>query len=226
MLTLARGCGSGWAARCALVVPMAACLASTAPAAPTANEILRRALDLSAEVNDYTAQVQVRSNFAGAPDEMPSFTVYFKRPDKVSIKSKSLVIVPKEALTFGNLSKRIEQGAEIILVGTKTVNGVPLYTLKIKPKQGGGEERVLVTIDGGRWTVHRMEVVEGQQTHLTFDWQHTLVGGRYWMPSVITCRAPNVPRADGGKGAEATVTFTGYQVNTGLSDSLFDSSRG
>jgi outer membrane lipoprotein-sorting protein len=195
-------------------------------AAPTANGILRRALDLSAEVNDYTAQVQVRSNFQGAPDEMPTFTVYFKRPDKVSIKSRSLVIVPRDAFTFGNLSKRIEEDAEIILVGTKTVNGVPLYTLKIRPKEQGEEGRVLVTIDGGRWTIQRMEVVEGQQTHLTLDWQHTLVGGRYWMPSVITCRAPNVPRADGGKGAEATITFAGYRVNTGLSDALFQSSGG
>ncbi|MBM3471816.1 MAG: hypothetical protein FJX75_00920 [Armatimonadetes bacterium] len=226
MLTNTPRRGPGRAAWCALAALGAACLAGAAWAAPTANEVLRRALDLSAEVNDYTAQVQVRSSFAGAPDEIPTFTVYFKRPDKVSIKSKSLVIVPRDAFTFGNLSKRIEEDAEIILVGTKTVNGVPLYTLKIKPKEQDEQGRVLVTIDGGRWTIQRMEVVEGQQTHLTLDWQHTLVGGRYWMPSIITCRAPNVPRADGGKGAEATITLTGYRVNTGLSDALFQSSGG
>jgi outer membrane lipoprotein-sorting protein len=212
--------------RMALVVAGALLVASAAWATPTAQEILRRALDLSAEVQDYTAQVQLTTNFAGAPEEVPPFTVYFKRPDKVSIKSKSLVIVPRDALTFGNLSKRIEQGADILLVGTKTVNGVPSYTLKIKPKREGGEERLLVVVDGQRWTVSRMEVAEGGHVHATFEWQHTLVQGRYWMQSVITCKVPEAPNASGGKGAEATVTFSGYKVNTGLSDSFFQSSGG
>jgi outer membrane lipoprotein-sorting protein len=211
------------APRLALVVLVALLAASVACAAPTAQEILRRALDLSAEVQDYTAQVQVRSNLAGGSEEVPPFTVYFKRPDKVSIKSRSLVIVPRDALTFGNLSKRIEQGADILLVGAKTVNGVPLYTLKIIPKRETGEERLLVVVDGQRWTVSRVEVVEGQRVHATFDWQHTLVQGRYWMPSVITCKVPEASSVGGGKGAEATVTFTGYKVNSGLSDSLFQS---
>ena len=226
MLTGAHVRGAGWPAGGVPLVLAAVCAATAAVAAPTANEILRRALDLSAGVQDYTAQVHVRTNFMGSPNEIPSFTVYFKRPDKVSIKSRSLVIVPRDAFTFGNLSRRIEEGAEISLVGTKTVNGVLQYTLKIKPKDPAEQGRVLVTIDGTRWTMQRTEVVEGQQTHLTLDWQHTLVSGRYWMPSVITCRAPTAHRTDGGKGAEATITFSGYQVNTGLSDSLFKATDG
>jgi len=207
------------------VVLAALLLTQAASAAPSAPEILRRALDLSAEIQDYTAQVQMTTNFAGAPEEVPPFTVYFKRPDKVSIKSRSLVVVPKDALMFGNLSKRIEAGADILLAGTKTVDGVPFYTLKIKPKEDG-DERILVTIDGARWTVGRIEVVEGQRTHATFDWQYALIAGRYWMPTLIRCSVPEAPRADGGKGAEVTVTFSGYKVNSGLSDTLFEESGG
>jgi len=195
--------------------------ATAACAAPTANEILRRALDLSAEVNDYTAQVQVRGSFAGAPEEVPPFTVYFKRPDKVSIRSRSLVVVPRDALTFGNLARRIEEGAEIYLLGTKVVNGVTLYTLKLKPK-AGGEERLLVTIDGRRWTVERMEIVQGERVRAVLNWQHVLIGGRYWMPSVITCQVPGV---EGRPGGELTVSFSGYKVNTGLSDALFEATE-
>ncbi len=206
-----------------LVVPLVglALVGAGASAAPTGTEILRRALDLSAEVNDYTAQVQVSSDIPGAADDVPPFTVYFKRPDKVRIKSRSLVIVPRDALTFGNLSRRVEAGADVVLVGTKTVNGIPSYTLKLKPKEEAGEERVLITIEGRRFTVERMEIVRGANVHAVLDWQHTLVGGRYWMPSVITCTVPRAPGAHGGGGGTVTVSFTGYRVNTGLSDAVF-----
>ena len=212
-------------ARSAMVAGLLGLAAAAASAAPTASEILRRALDLSAEVQDYTAQVQVTSNIGGAPEEVPPFTVYFKRPDKVSIRSRSLVIVPRDALTFGNLSKRIEAGADISLVGTKPVNGVPLYTLKLTPKEAGDEERVLVTIDGRRFTVERMEVVRGQTTHATLDWEHALVAGRYWMPSVITCTLPKASGLGGKAGGKVTVAFSGYRVNTGLSDALFEGAQ-
>jgi len=208
-----------------LVALGALALSATVWSAPTPNEILRRAIDLSAEVKDYAAQVQVQTSIGGAPEEIPPFTVYFKRPDKVRIKSKSLVIVPRDALTFGNLSKRIEEGAEVSLIGTKTVNGVVHYTLKVRPKGDGAEERLLVTIDGQRFTVQHMEVVTGQTVQATFDWRHTLIAGRYWMPSVITCVVPKAPGANGGKGGTVTVTFNGYQVNAGLSDALFEGTQ-
>jgi len=198
--------------------------AGAAPAAPSGNQILRRALDLSSEVQDYTAQVQVVTDLGGAPEEIPPFTVYFKRPDKVSIKSRSLVIVPRDALTFGNLSRRIEAGADISLIGTKTVNGGPVHTLKVKPKEAA-EERLLVTVDGRRFTVERMEVVRGQTTHATFAWQHALIDGRYWMPSVITCTVPKAPGRGGEPGGRLTVTLSGYRVNTGLADALFQNAQ-
>jgi len=191
--------------------------------APTAQDILRRALDLSAEINDYTAQVQVTSNLGGAESRVPPFTVYFKRPDKVSVKSKSFVVVPRDALMFGNLSKRIEQGAQVMLAGTKTVNGVSHYTLKLMPKDASDPGRVLVTVEGAHWTIRRVEIVEGAKAHATSDWQYALVSGRYWMPAAISCTVPGMAGKAGAQGGELTVTFSGYKVNTGLSDALFQS---
>jgi outer membrane lipoprotein-sorting protein len=190
-------------------------------ATPTANEILRRALDLSSGVQDYTADVKLTHDLDGASEQSTTITVYFKRPDKVSVKSRSFVVVPRDALTFGNLSKRVEAGADVSLVGTKTVNGVPIYTLKIKPKEAGAQERVLVTVDGRRFTVEQMEVVQGQTPVATLVWQHALVEGRYWMPASIVCTLPRVAGVGTQPGGRATLTFRNYRVNTGLSDSLF-----
>jgi len=207
-------------------------LAERTPAAgggPDASQILRRALDLHEGVRDYTASVRVEADAKGAPSEVPAFKVFFKRPDKVRIKSRSLVIVPRDMLMFGNLSKVIEEGADVLLLGTKTVGGTPMHTLKLVPKgpkAEGAPIRILITVDGGRWTVSHSRIVDGSKERATFEWSYVLVDSTYWMPSTIRMTVPDAPRRDGGLGAEMVVTFSEYQVNVGLSDSLFEESGG
>jgi outer membrane lipoprotein-sorting protein len=197
--------------------------ASEASGALTGPDILRRALDLSAEVQDYTAQVQMTSNLPDVQSQFAPFTVYFKRPDKVSVKSRGLVIVPRDALTFGNLAQRIEQGTQILLVGTKTVGGVPYYSLKLIPKESRDPSRVLVTIEGRHWTISQMQVVEGAKTRAAFTWEYALVDGRFRMPAKIRCHIPGLPMQGANQPGEVTVSFSGYKVNSGLGDELFKS---
>ncbi len=216
---------------------------STATTPPSAGAILRRALDLSQEVNDYTAAVHLSADIEGAPEAMPDFKVYFKRPDKVHIESRSIVIVRKDMLTFGNLAKRVEEGAQVILLGTKNVGGTPMYVVKLIPKvpenpspppegyhhhhgmtppaQPSGPPRVLVTINGRRWTIERMDLYAGDSLTATMYWTYVLVKNRYWMPSRIQCNMPSAKNQSGQPGAQLVVTFSNYTVNTGLSDSLF-----
>jgi len=218
---------------------------ATGGATPSASAILHRVLDLSQEVKDYTAQVRVSADVQGAPEQMPEFKVYFKRPDKVHIESRSIVIVRRDMLTFGNLAKYIEKGAQTVLLGVKDAGGTPMYTLKLIPKEQpapprpprsgadgsphrfrqppppAGPPRVLVTVNGRRWTIERMDLYEGAKQMATMYWTHVLVGSRYWMPSRIQCRMPTAPKRDGKPGAQLIVTFANYTVNTGLSDSLF-----
>lgn len=215
----------------------------TATTTPSAGALLRRALDLSQAVNDYTAAVHLSADIEGAPEDMPDFKVYFKRPDKVHIESRSIVIVRKDMLTFGNLAKRVEEGAQVVLAGTKNVGGTPMYVVKLIPKvpenpsppPGGyhrrhgftppappaGPPRVLVTINGRRWTIERMDLYDGDKLAATMYWTYVLVKDRYWMPSRIQCTMPSAQNRSGRPGAQLVVTFSNYTVNTGLSDSLF-----
>jgi hypothetical protein len=211
-------------------------------ATPSPTAILRQALDLSQEVKDYTAQVRVSADVEGAPEAMPEFKVYFKRPDKVHIESRSIVIVRRDMLMFGNLSKFIEKGSQITLAGVKDVGGTPMYTLKLIPKEEPqpppppprgphrgqryqapppGPARVLVTINGRRWTIERMDIYEGTMQVAVFYWTYTLANNRYWMPSRIQCNMPTERNRAGKQGAQLVVTFSKYTVNTGLPDSLF-----
>lgn len=214
------------AVACLLVLVLGAGGAVTAEGVPDPKEILRKALDLSEGVQDYTAWLRVKADLQGAPEQVPAFKVYFKRPDKVHIESRSIVVIRRDMLTFGNLSKFVEEGADVLLAGSKVVDGTPMYTLKLMPKRAEGEgrppTRVLITLDGRRWTVATTRIFEGAEEQATLDWSYVLVASKYWMPSAIRLTIPKAPRRDGTLGAGITVTFSEYTVNTGLSDSLFE----
>jgi outer membrane lipoprotein-sorting protein len=217
---------------CWLAVPalLGAACGAPATAVPEAKEILRKALDLNEGVRDYTAWLQLTADLQGAPEQMPPFKVYFKRPDKVHIESRSLVVIRRDMLTFGNLYRFVEEGAEVLLAGSKTVSGTPMYTLKLIPKRpeapGQPAVRVLITVDGRRWTVTTTRIFEGEKEQATFEWSYVLVGEKYWMPSTIRLTLPEVPRRDGAPGGQLVVRFSRYTVNTGLSDSLFEEPEG
>jgi outer membrane lipoprotein-sorting protein len=221
---------AGIVAACVTLLITSGGLARAAGGTPQANEILRRALDLSEGIRDYTARISIRADLQGAPAEMPPFKVYFKRPDKVHIESRSIVVMRKDMLTFGNLSKVVDEGADILLLGTKVVDGTPMHTVKLVPKRpdAGNQRarRMLVTIDGRRWTVRRIEMFAGTEQQAVMFWSYVLVGGRYWMPQTIRLAIPRAPKRDGEPGAELVVTFSDYTVNSGLSDSLFEEPAG
>ncbi|MGQ9733054.1 MAG: LolA family protein [Candidatus Zipacnadales bacterium] len=168
--------------------------ATSGDSTPSAMEILQRALDLNEEIRDYTAEVHITTNLAGAPQEIPRFTVYFKRPDKVWFRSYSIIIMPRSAITFGNLAKKIEARVDILLIAGKTVNGAPTSTLKLRPQGGPSRpETIFITADGEKWTVTCLEAFGGTTSHGTFQWHYSLVGGRYWLLRRFTvlCRKWN-----------------------------------
>jgi len=219
MLKLPRVCWQAFVVGIAVVGATA-----TAPAAdPSAQEIMSRVLEINAGVNDYTAKVNMQADIEVAPSNVPEYKVYFKRPDKVHIESRSIVVARREMFTFGSLAKRVDEGTTPHLLGKKIENGVPVYTVKLVPQQDADihPERVILRVDGQRWTVNTIEITDGQKTMAKFHWAFTQVGGKYWMPSTIRCELPDVPSRDGTSGAEISVAFSDYTVNTGLSDDIF-----
>ena len=198
--------------------------ATTALGAPTGDQILQKALVLGSNVQDYTAQVSMTSNIMGSPAEVPSYKVYFERPDKIHIESKSLVVVPRKVFSFGDVGEKVREGATVLLIGQKVVNGITMYTVKLVPKEDpeAHPERVLVTINSSRWTIEMIEIVAADKAHMVMSFTYSLEAGKYWMPSMIKASIPEAPKRDGGLGGEVSLSFTDYTVNTGLDDSLFE----
>ncbi|MEI6501791.1 MAG: hypothetical protein WCP21_12290, partial [Armatimonadota bacterium] len=195
---------------------------------------LRRALDMAATIKDYSADVNVTVDMPNVKMPERRAKVYFKRPDKVAIDSKGIVMIPKKALVPGNLGAQLGKDAQVTLAGTKVQAGVPLYFLKVTPTASShANDRILFWVRGDRWTVERMEAQSGGKQQLTVTWEYQLVSGKHWMPrrlvatlppggSVSRHMPPRPPEEKpSNKPGVITVTFSNVRVNTGLSDSLF-----
>jgi len=206
-------------------------LAAAAP--PTGKDILRRALDMAATIKDYSAEVNVTVDMPNVKMPERRAKVYFKRPDKVAIDSKGIVMIPRRALVPGNMGGQITKNAQVVLAGTKLQNGVTIYFLKVTPAASEhSNDRILFWVRGDRWTVERMEAQSLGRQELAVTWEYQLVSGKHWMPRRLVATLPpnahlghQMPRPPeekpSSKPGVITVTFTKVTVNTGLSDKLF-----
>jgi outer membrane lipoprotein-sorting protein len=207
-------------------------------AAPlTGPEILKRALDLQAGIQDYTATIKVTVNMPGVQVPERTATLYFKRPDKVHVDSKSLIMLPRKALFMGDLGSELNRRARVVLAGQSRRDGAPVFFLKVlPPAKEGTSDRMSVWVRSDRFTIERLEVYAGGRRELSVQWEHQLVAGRYWLIRRLVAQVPGgrtgyrhrgpvdpdeQPRpATSGPGT-ITVEFSNLRVNTGLPDSLF-----
>jgi len=188
---------------------------------PTARQILSRVQQSYQAIDDYVADIQVVTDIPGFAIPPRSFTVYVKQPDKVKIESDSLVVIPKDALLLGNIEGHLAEAGRVILNGVTRRQGRTIYCLKFFPNDSGRRDRVLLWIDAERYTLSRTELWTGPNRLLTVYWEHTHVNDRYWMPAQVRCEISG-GILGGSRPGTVTVSFSGYRINTGLSDELFD----
>lgn len=202
-------------------------------AALTGPEILKRALNLQAGLQDYTATVQVTVNMPGLQVPQRTAKLYFKRPDKLHVESKGIVMIPRQALLMGDLGTQLAKQARVILAATGQKDGAPLYFLKLLPPEGQAtSDRLLVWIRGDRFTIEKLEVYKGGQREIAVQWEHQLVNGRFWLmkrlQAELSVRQVQRRHPAGASSAVTpvgpgtiTVVFSHVRVNSGLPDSLF-----
>ncbi|MBC7289251.1 MAG: hypothetical protein H5T86_14675, partial [Armatimonadetes bacterium] len=153
----------------------------------SAEEILRRSMDIQKGVRDYTCRVTLHFDFPNVRMSKRTLTVYVKKPDKVRVESQGeLVILPKDVLLMGNIEKRLEKRARVVLIASGQAAGRPVFALKLIPADPERAERLQIWIWGDTWTLKRTELWQGKNKVMAADWLHTKVSG-FWMPSKVVC---------------------------------------
>jgi outer membrane lipoprotein-sorting protein len=204
---------------CVVLVPRSLALADLAPM-----DVVRKAMQAQDGVKDYTATVTVDAKIPDVDMPVRSAKVYVKRPDKVFVDSRGLILIPRRALLFGDLAKEIDKETTASFVGKRTDGGVTTYCVKLVPKNKDNAEarnaRVLVWVRSDRWTTDKVHVFSGDKLILSVDFSYAKSGG-FWMPTKVDCVVKG-DFAGEGKQARVTASFKDYQVNTGLTDEFMD----
>ena len=204
----------------ALVIPPRQCHADAAM------EMLQRALRATEQVQDYTATVAVTVDSPSLQIPRRTAKVYFKQPDMINVEATGLMVIPRDALMLGNLSEHLERYATASFIGSGTLDGRPVRSIKLSPRESGGRGgRVLLWIDTERHLLLKSEIWRENERRLSVNFRHARVAGHYWMPERIVAEmSPGaITRRD--EGGRVEIVFSNYRVNTGLADSIFKGSN-
>ncbi len=208
---------------------------------PDGEAVLKHIEDLYAGINDYTVTLEVSVNVERVKVPPTKLTMYFKEPDKVHFDATSFAMVPRQAVAFnfGMLRQRYDAEEAVEL---DTVAGHPEYKVILLPKKDRTKLRkVQLFVNPLRWTPDSIRIPSLDGRVMAAGITSQLVEGR-WLPAeiIVTFGAasgdstvPNImeevaPNRRRGQpiGGSATIKYSGYKLNTGLSDDLFKEEDG
>jgi len=209
------------------------CLSLSAQA-QTAQQIITNVKHRFDQVKDYTATITATVNMERMKIPEMKATVYFKQPDKMHIESKNFSMLPKEGLGMNPADMLAKYDAT--LLKSEKRNGVLFYELRLVTKAEKGKQvrEYFVSVNGDAWVVSHIESFPMPGRKITIDFTHALVADQYWLPSTInvnySSEQTDEPPADPQPGRQrsiprkgsASVRYSDYKVNTGLSDDIFE----
>ncbi len=188
-------------------------------------------------VQDYTATLKVGVDLERMQIPEMLVTIYFKQPDKVHIEAKNFAMLPKEAVAL-NPAQLIDK-FDATIVETNVKDGVTFYKLRLisKPEKGKPVRESYVLVDGSRWVVTHFESMPSDVRKVFADFEYETVDGKYILPSKIVARLDAQQPSDSTaermyspqrmpRKGSATILYSDYKVNTGLSDEIFEKKKG
>jgi hypothetical protein len=219
------------------------CFTATALQAQDINELVKKVKARIETVNDYEAAAKMKTNVSFLKVPVSDVKVYFKKPNKLKIKSeKGISFVPKGAVSInlnnivgGDKYSVIDAGADKIGgVAVKVVRLLPaddngavvLSTLYIDPVNLVIKKAKTTTRDNG---TYELEMTYGKYTAygLPDKVLFTFNTKDYKLPKGVTFdfddgnNTPKPADKEKNKKGTAEITFSSYSINKGVSDAVF-----
>lgn len=224
-----------------LVIVILFCCSSLA-AAQDANALIQKVKAKLEKVNDYEAAGKMKTNVTFLKVPVATVKLYFKKPNKLKIKSeKGVSFVPKGAVNI-NLNNIISSGKYTILdAGTDKINGVAVRVVKLLPEDENAEV-VLSTlyIDETNAVVKKAKTTtrENGSYELEMTYSKYIEYGLpdkivfsfnakdYKLPKGVTFdfddgEAKKVEDKAKNKKGKAEITISSYSINKGIADAVF-----
>jgi outer membrane lipoprotein-sorting protein len=226
-----------------IFIPFAMLLCSFAAAAQDVNELVKKVRAKIETVNDYEASAKMKTNVSFLKVPVSDVKVYFKKPNKLKIKSeKGVSFVPKGAVSI-NLNNIIGGSNYSVLdAGADKIGGTAVKVVKLLPNDDSGpvvlstlyidpvnaiiKKAKTTTRDNG---TYELEMTYGKYTAygLPDKVLFTFNTKDYKLPKGVTfdfddgSNAPKPADKEKNKKGTAEITFSTYTINKGVSDTVF-----
>ncbi len=220
-------------------------IAVPAEKTPDPRERFRALLEPYRDLSDYTVQVAVQVRIPGFRVPDVSATVFFRKPDRFRIDTRSFAPIPREGGLFHPLQFDPEKNA-VTFQGQETLEGVPAEVFRVEPLAEPARIRhALVWIGGTPRRILQVEshTVRGARARSRPSYTAVAEKGRQWLlPEQVRVHLSFPPGGPSGgdllgsqdhpfQGAwrleelpgegEVIITYTGWKVNRGLKDDVF-----
>lgn len=186
---------------------------------PSADAVWAALKSRFAGVNDYRADVSLTVTGPSISiNDMP-MTVYFKKPNKVHVDAaQGMALVPTGNF-FGDPVSGFATGAKPVYLRSERKLGRDCHVLKLVGPGGGAGQAAQIWVDKEHSVIVAVETLGSQG--IKSSWRYRKIDGKYYLPVEICADICQPSGPNAGKPMRAVLKFSGYRVNKGISDKIF-----
>lgn len=192
-------------------------------------------------VTDYSADIQIKLNVSFIKIPVKSATIYFKKPNKVKMKTEGFAMLPKQSASF-NAADFLNKDFSSFYVKSEKINGVQNDVVKVVPMSSDGEI-ILATmwIDRKKQLVNKIDATTKSNGNFLLEFRYPKTPNPYEMPDLLKFTLDitkttlpvsitgdfdsdqRIKKSDEAKKQKATlsISYSNYKINTGIPDSFF-----
>jgi len=219
-----------------LVIVIVLCPASVS-AQQDAGAILDAVKAQYEKVNDYRVRISAVIRMKGLSVPPMEATMYFKKPDRIQVESDGFALLPRDAVGF-HPAMFDKDDYDMVVQGSARIGNVECTKLKLLARSDTIRlQRAMIYVDTRRALIMRMDFDPGAGSPAVADLTYERIDDRYYLPSRIDIemdapmrrRMPGqksgTDKESGGDKARISMKYSGYVVNKGVPDSVFESSK-
>ncbi len=208
------------------------------------NTLLNKAKAKIESVNDYEADGVMKTNVAFLKVPIARVKVYFKKPNKLKVKSeKGISFIPKGAVSLNLNNLTGTNKFTVIDAGTENIKGQVLRVAKLLPTDDNSDvvlstvyiDEATTLIKKAKTTTRDNGTYELEMTYSTYATYglpdkiiFSFNAKDYKLPKGVTfdfddgrTAPPALKDPLKGKKGRAEITFKNYVINKGVSDAVF-----
>jgi outer membrane lipoprotein-sorting protein len=204
-----------------------------------ADKILSEVKKKFEKVNDYKCDVNIKVDFDFIKMPDTKATIYFKKPNKVKMESKGFAMLPKQGINFSPM-QLLEGDFNTLYIRQEKYGNYATDVVKIIPNSDSSD--IIMTtlwVDNAQSLIRKIETIGRKAGTIKIELNYS-AGQTHPMPESAKfyfnfgeMSMPMNPMQQDKKDDEnrgrvpqemkgaVTITYSDYEVNKGLPDSLF-----